>query len=154
MSPLANFTGLCVDAQGNVFVPTWQGESGTRGYVYEFAHGGSTPIATLSDPGGAFGCSVDLTTGNLAVTNNVAPGSEFRSGSLDLAAYLPFPVLRKPDLPMRTTLRGSTPYSAAALLSDPPSRMRVRTCVTFWNVACERRGSLSNAASVLGRRTR
>lgn len=82
MSPSANFTGLCVDPQGNVFVPTWQGESGVPGYVYKFAHGGSTPIATLSDPGGAVGCSVDLGTGNLAVTNGLAPGSEFHHGNV------------------------------------------------------------------------
>jgi len=58
---------LCSDDQGNVFVPT----SGTasQSYVYEFAHGGTTPIATLSDPGYAQSCAFDHTTGNLAVAN-------------------------------------------------------------------------------------
>src|ERR1700688_4758776 len=53
--------GVCSDAQGNVFLTH-------NGTVYEFAHGGTTPIATLSLPGNsAVGCSVDPVTGNLAV---------------------------------------------------------------------------------------
>jgi hypothetical protein len=38
--------------------------------VYEFAHGGSSPIATLSETGEGFGCAVDPKTGNLAVANS------------------------------------------------------------------------------------
>jgi hypothetical protein len=37
--------------------------------VYEYAHGGTAPIATLSDPGLAKGCAIDPVTGNLAVSN-------------------------------------------------------------------------------------
>ena len=40
--------GLCVDKQGDVFVPAWTG-SPPKGYVYEFTHGGTEPIATLND---------------------------------------------------------------------------------------------------------
>jgi hypothetical protein len=62
---------LCSDAHGNVFVLP-AGTSG--GTIYEYAHGGTTPVATLSDSGPnagtTRGCSVDSTTGNLAVTNN------------------------------------------------------------------------------------
>jgi hypothetical protein len=62
--------GLCVDQQGDVFVPAWTQTPYDRGFVYEFAHGGTQPIATLTDsyffP---FSCSVDRTTGNLAVTS-------------------------------------------------------------------------------------
>jgi hypothetical protein len=65
---------LCSDSSGDIFVPTTNGES--AGYVYEFAHGGSQPIETLTDPGPGYAqsCSVDPTTGNLAVANgsNVA----------------------------------------------------------------------------------
>ncbi|HEV3091882.1 MAG TPA: hypothetical protein VGX91_10650, partial [Candidatus Cybelea sp.] len=46
----------------------------------EYAHGGTTPIATLTDPNNApEGCSVDPSTGNLAVANaqtlSAGPGS-------------------------------------------------------------------------------
>jgi hypothetical protein len=71
----ANTQGLCVDKHGDVFVPAWTG-SPINGYVFEFAHGGTEPIATLSDPGALnTSCSVDPTTGNLAVTNYGASGS-------------------------------------------------------------------------------
>jgi hypothetical protein len=56
---------LCSDeSNGNVFFP-----SNTR--IFEYAHGGTKPIATLSAPSSDYdfeGCAVDPTTGNLAVT--------------------------------------------------------------------------------------
>ncbi len=60
---------VCSDGRGNVFVPTTNLQS--PGYIYEFAHGGTQPIETLADPGPgwALSCSVDPTTGNLAVAN-------------------------------------------------------------------------------------
>jgi len=65
---------ICSGPSGDVFVPTTDLKS--PGYVYEFAHGGTQPIETLTDPGPgyALSCSVDPTTGNLAVANgpNVA----------------------------------------------------------------------------------
>ena len=64
-------SGLCVDGKGNVFVTNL--DSGT---ISEFAHGGTSPIATLSDPDGyPNGCSYDKKTGNLAVTNLGSPPS-------------------------------------------------------------------------------
>jgi hypothetical protein len=61
--------GLCVDKQGDVFVPAWTG-SPTTGYIYEFSHGGTEPIETLTDGTSEnSSCSVDHTTGNLAVAN-------------------------------------------------------------------------------------
>ena len=63
---LTGFTtpgGLCADKTGNVWIT-----NGTS--ILEYAHGGASPIATLKDPGYfVSGCSVDPTTGNLAVTN-------------------------------------------------------------------------------------
>lgn len=54
--------GDCSDSAGNVFVTN-------NGQVLEYAHGGTTPIATLSLPGlNAGACGVDPKTGNLAVT--------------------------------------------------------------------------------------
>jgi hypothetical protein len=65
---LTGFTqpyGLCVDKSANVWIVN-DGAS----QIVEYAHGGTSPIATLSDTGEyPEGCSVDPTTGNLAVTN-------------------------------------------------------------------------------------
>jgi hypothetical protein len=76
--------GLCSDASGNIFV-TMQGngESQNESYIYEYAHGGSSPIATLTDPGYANGCAVDPTSGNLAVANRSGPSGT----SGDVAVY-------------------------------------------------------------------
>lgn len=67
--------GECVDRAGDV----WIVEEGPNDIV-KYAHGGSTPIATLTDPNnGPQGCAVDPTTGNLAVANaqtlSAGPGS-------------------------------------------------------------------------------
>lgn len=59
--------GLCSDSVGDVFVTTFGPYS--QSYVYEYAHGGTEPIATLVDPGDSNGCAIDPKTGNLAVTN-------------------------------------------------------------------------------------
>jgi hypothetical protein len=60
--------GLCSDSAGDVFVTTY--ESSDESYIYKYAHGGTEPTATLSDPGAPQGCAIDPTTGDLAVTNN------------------------------------------------------------------------------------
>jgi hypothetical protein len=56
--------GLCSDRKGNVWIT-----NGSPPEVIEYQHGGTQPIAELGseDP---FACSVDPTTGNLAVTNS------------------------------------------------------------------------------------
>jgi len=54
--------GECVDKKGDVFVTTFASQE-----ILEYAHGGTSPINTLSNPGQYMeGCSVDKTTGNLA----------------------------------------------------------------------------------------
>jgi hypothetical protein len=51
--------------------------------ITEYAHGGTSPIATLSDSGEyPAGCSVDPSTGNLAVTHYEGPGGG--QGSLSI----------------------------------------------------------------------
>jgi hypothetical protein len=71
--------GLCSDAAGNVFIVN-DGAS----QIVEYAHGGTTPIATLSDPGEfPEGCAVDPVTGNLAVANFYST-----SGSGSVAIYV------------------------------------------------------------------
>jgi WD40 repeat protein len=61
--------GLCSDRNGNVWV-TNEGDVSGMGYLLEYAHGGTSPIATLSDPyESPVACAIDPTTGNLAVAN-------------------------------------------------------------------------------------
>lgn len=56
-------TGLCVDKKGDVFVDNSR-------EILEYAHGGTSPIATLDDSGGyPTVCSIDRVTGDLAVAN-------------------------------------------------------------------------------------
>ena len=65
--------GVCVDKAQDVWVVNAE-----PGYpsVVEYAHGGTSPIATLYGMGPyPVGCSVDHTTGNLAVTNWASPAS-------------------------------------------------------------------------------
>ena len=67
--------GICTDAHSNVYI-----SSSTS--VVEYAHGGTSPIATFNLPGtGAAGCSVDPTTGNLAV--------DFAGSHDNIAIFLP-----------------------------------------------------------------
>ncbi len=55
-------SGLCSDAQGNVFFLY-------RNAAIEYAHGGTQPIRTARIPGAATqACAVDPLSGNLAVT--------------------------------------------------------------------------------------
>jgi hypothetical protein len=71
--------GECVDKAGEVFVANED-----KSQILEYAHGGTSPIKTLSDPGQyPVGCSVDPTTGNLAVTNIDTP----KGGPGNVAIY-------------------------------------------------------------------
>jgi hypothetical protein len=54
--------GLCSDAEGNVFVTNYLYDN-----AVEYAHGARTPTKTFIAPGATSACSVDPTTGNLAV---------------------------------------------------------------------------------------
>jgi hypothetical protein len=61
--------GECRDKAGDVFINNLIGAN-----IFEYAHGGTNPIATLNDPGVyPFGCSVDPTSGNLAVAGASSP---------------------------------------------------------------------------------
>jgi hypothetical protein len=60
---------LCSDEAGNVFIP-----DGSASKILEYAHGGTTPIATFNDPDFPRACSADKVTGNLAVVDLGPPG--------------------------------------------------------------------------------
>lgn len=55
----------CVDAAGNVFIA-----NGGAKQVLEYAHGGTKPIKTYTEPGFTHGCAIDPTTGDLAVLHD------------------------------------------------------------------------------------
>jgi hypothetical protein len=58
-------TGMCTDNAGDVWIPDY----GT-GALYEYAHGGTTPISTIKQHTGLpYDCAVDPLTGSLAVAN-------------------------------------------------------------------------------------
>jgi hypothetical protein len=63
--------GECADKAHNVWITNTATST-----IIEFAHGGTTPIATLSDTGQfPVGCSVNMANGDLAVSNIVTTGS-------------------------------------------------------------------------------
>jgi hypothetical protein len=61
--------GICVDKAQDVYIVDYDAQD-----IFEYAHGGTTPIRTLSETFGAgIGCSIDPQTGNLAVTDYQSP---------------------------------------------------------------------------------
>ncbi len=73
--------GQCVDASGDVYVV----DNGTS-EIYEYQHGVSAPIATAGDSfGKPDGCSVDPTTGNVAVSN-FSGATSSTAGGVDVFA--------------------------------------------------------------------
>ncbi|MBV9720177.1 MAG: hypothetical protein JOZ77_12730 [Candidatus Eremiobacteraeota bacterium] len=66
LTNLGQPAGVCDDAAGNV----WIVNSGTS-EVLEYAHGGTKPVAThiIQGAGDLYGCAVDPSSGNLAVTD-------------------------------------------------------------------------------------
>ena len=56
--------GQCVDRAGNVYVTQFFGAA-----VTEYAHGATSPMRTISGPSYPIGCSIDPSTGNLAVSS-------------------------------------------------------------------------------------
>jgi len=66
----------CVDSHGDVFIANDEATD-----IVEYAHGGTSPIATLQDPGFyPSDCSIDPTTGNLAVANII--NTSFGQGNI------------------------------------------------------------------------
>jgi hypothetical protein len=62
--------GECADSAGNVFIVAYAKGSTTSSTIYEYAHGGTSPVATLNDPKTALGCAVDPRTGDLAASGD------------------------------------------------------------------------------------
>ncbi|HEY3675625.1 MAG TPA: hypothetical protein VGK84_06495 [Candidatus Tumulicola sp.] len=75
LSGFQQTTGACVDAAGDVWIADAYAQK-----LYEYAHGATTPIATLDDAASfPNGCTVNKRDGNLVVgneyNNNVGKGS-------------------------------------------------------------------------------
>jgi hypothetical protein len=86
--------GECVDKRGDVFVTTFSAEE-----ILEYAHGGTSPIATLSNPGQEMeGCSVDRKSGTLAAINFAPEGGSGGGVSLYANAMGSPTVLSDPNL--------------------------------------------------------
>ena len=62
----SHFLSACSDRNGDVFATVREGG------VVEYTHGGTTAVETLNFDGEPGTCSVDPTTGNLAVSNDLA----------------------------------------------------------------------------------
>ena len=77
--------GACSDRTGNIWITLSQ----SSGAAVEYAHGGTTPIATLAVPG-AYppACSVGPSTGNLAVPSGNNSVSIFRNAQGTPATYV------------------------------------------------------------------
>lgn len=80
--------GECIDAVGDVFIVSGGSNTSELSNIYEYAHGGTSPIAILDDPGYGVGCAVDPTTGNLAVANAFDPNNPYYGEQGDVAVYL------------------------------------------------------------------
>jgi hypothetical protein len=66
--------GLCNDKVGRVFITHFHQYGRVSGEVDEYEHGSSTPVAKMSLPKSESAtCSVDPTTGNLAVATSRSP---------------------------------------------------------------------------------
>jgi hypothetical protein len=72
--PPATTEGICSDARGDGFIEA-EYYYGTT--IYKYAHGGTSPIATLGDGGNGYAndCASDPATGSLAVVSRGSPGS-------------------------------------------------------------------------------
>jgi hypothetical protein len=79
------YEGLCADTNGNVWVVGWI--TNGQAFYTEYAHGGSQPIQDIISVGDPSGCSVDPSTGNLAVANYVDYNISGRRG--DIAVWRP-----------------------------------------------------------------
>lgn len=68
--------GECQDGSGNVYITDFAAST-----IVEYAHGGTTPIKTLTDSYGyPIGCAVNPITGDLAVSNYESAGTGCMGG--------------------------------------------------------------------------
>lgn len=75
--------GECSDAKGNVYVVNFEVSQ-----IWKFKHAALTPEDILNDPDyGPVGCSVDPTSGDLAVTNEIKISGTIAPGNVAIYAH-------------------------------------------------------------------
>jgi hypothetical protein len=79
--------GECVDSTGDVFITSSYSGSSYASIISEYAHGGTSPIATLKDPGVAYNCSIDPNTDDLAVANGYDQSNPYNPGLGSVAIF-------------------------------------------------------------------
>lgn len=81
LTGFSNAAGICSDTGGNIWVVD-ETTGGRKSTLFEYAHGGSTPIATLHlQQQGAETCAVDPSTGDLAVGTKKSEVAIWKKGS-------------------------------------------------------------------------
>jgi len=77
--------GVCSDASGNVFIT---GLNYPSGFINEYSHGGTSPIAILSETRyyTPYDCSYDPITGNLAVADYCRACGNYGEGGVSIYA--------------------------------------------------------------------
>jgi hypothetical protein len=79
--------GLCTSKESG---GNWWVVATAANKVYEYAHGGTTPIFTINTMSDVpTTCAVDPTTGNVAVTMTTPKVVVYKNGSIDGTAYVP-----------------------------------------------------------------
>ena len=114
LMPVASLTGFtspvgeCVDASGDVWIA-----NDFPSELVEYAHGGRSPIKTISEYGQTpSGCSVDPTTGNLGVANVSGTVAVYQNASRKATLY------SDPDISM---FYYATYDTAGNLFADGPA---------------------------------
>lgn len=116
-------SGQCVDGNGDIWIADYAGES-----IVEYAHGGIKPIKSMRTTGQPDGCSVDPTTGNLAVSNFTTPsgGSDIEvfaaSGKTDYSSQDCYDNLYEPGYDKQGNLlvEGTNPSDLATNICELP----------------------------------
>ena len=73
LTGFVNPQGICADKSGDVFITDEDGYE-----IIEYAHGGTSPIQVLTDAHEPTACSVDMKSGNVAVSNRDHSASVYK----------------------------------------------------------------------------
>lgn len=71
LSGFLQSSGQCIDAAGNIWISDYVAQA-----VVEYAHGRTKPLKRIATNGQPDSCSIDPTSGNLAVMNAATPSGE------------------------------------------------------------------------------
>ena len=145
-----NPRGECVDKIGDIWITRFRTTS-----VVEYAHGGTTSLGSVSTyPNSPWGCSVDPTTGNLAVTNTEGSIGVYANAQGDPTLYTVqgddygFTFCTYDD---SGNLFATAPYSNIAELPTGSSKMmnlQLNFSINPWSVQWDERGKYLAVAGI------